>query len=197
MSNSYFALFDKTGKPASWRFARAALVLWLFSLILPGIYLHSDERGQLGIGMLLVGWLSPLLLNFAWFANPLFLIAASRILSGKRASVIALLSAVLGLDAFRLSSISPDQKSDLVYGLGWGAIAWISSLLLMMAAAGSLQGEVRAAIRSKDRGLEWLKPVALVSLVALVSVAGYLSVRHLIQFDRDIYYFPWGLAIKR
>lgn len=151
-----------------------------------------------GIEVLLEGWLSPVAANFAWFANPLFLIAAFNVISGKPAPALALTAAVLGFDAFRFSELPSAVTMHPVYGLGWGAVVWLAALLLMMAAAGTLQYEIRSSIWWKDRGFEWLKPLAFAALVVLLGATGYFSTYGRLHSEAlDQPQLPLGLAFKR
>ncbi len=166
---------EKPPRPTSWRLSMAALTLWLLSLFLPGIILSPAGSNLTGVEILLEGWLSPIAANFAWFANPLFLIAVFKIMSGKPAPALALTAAVLGFDSFRFSELPSSVSMHPVYGLGWGAVVWLAALLLMMSAAGARQYEIRSSIWWKDRGFEWLKPLGMVSLVVLLAVTAYFA----------------------
>jgi hypothetical protein len=71
-------------------------------LALTGLVLYAEQRRMTGAEILALGWLSPLIGNFAWFANALFLWSLLRLGFGKPAVGLALLSTLLSLDAFRL-----------------------------------------------------------------------------------------------
>lgn len=187
----------KTPRPASWWLAWGALGLWFVSLFLPCIIKFPPARSVVGLEILVTGWLSPVAGNLAWFANPFFLIAVVRILTGKAAPGMALAAVVLGLHTFWLTHLPNSIGSHPIYGFGWGAILWFASLLLMMAAAGSLQYEKRLTIWWKDRGYEWLKPFAFVSLVALIGVTGYLAANDRLYSGPDVRPLPSGMAFSR
>lgn len=198
MSNNADNPIKSAPKPASYWYCLAALLLWLVSLLLPGIIMPTDHASLYGYEVLLEGWLSPIAGNIAWFANPLFLIAVLKILNGQPAPVLALAAAILGCDSFRFSELPSSVQVTPIYGLGWGAIVWLAALLLMLAAAGARQYEMRSTIWWKDRGFEWLKPVALVSLIVLISATAYMAINERVNSPSlGEAKQPSGLAVKR
>ena len=158
------------------RLASASIGLWVISLFLPGIITNSTGKILPGYEILITGWLSPVAFNFAWYANPTYLITAISLFLGNTAPRSSLLAVVLGFDMFRLSELANSVGNHAIYGLGWGAIVWLTALLLMMAAAGVRQIEIRPIIWWEDRGYEWLKTVAFISLFIMLSVTAYLAI---------------------
>jgi hypothetical protein len=70
---------DQTPHLNSQILAAIALGMWLCSLPLAGIVLYSNQREISGGQILAMGWLGILLINFAWIANPLFILTFFRI----------------------------------------------------------------------------------------------------------------------
>ena len=158
------------------RLAGVSLGLWFVSLLLPGIIVSSTGGDLPGYEILITGWLSPVVFNFAWYANPAYLVAAINLFLGNTASRASLISVILGFDIFRLSELSNSNDNYEIYGLGWGAIVWLTALLIMMAAAGMRQIEVRPIIWWEDRGYEWLKTAAFISLFLMLGTTAYLAI---------------------
>ena len=163
-------------KPLTIRLAGASLGLWVISLLLPGIITGGMGESLPGYEILITGWLSPVVFNFAWYANPVYLLTGIGLFLGKTAPRSSLLSVVLGFDMFRLSELASSVGNYEIYGLGWGAIVWLAALLLMMAAAGMRQIEVRPIIWWEDRGYEWLKTAAFISLFLMLGITTYLAI---------------------
>ncbi len=71
-----------------------SILLFIFSLLFPGVYTHSGhiERAyfDIGLALLLLGWVSVFLGHFFWIANPLFFI--SLIISNSKPKLAAKLS---------------------------------------------------------------------------------------------------------
>jgi hypothetical protein len=114
----------------------AAAVAYVASLFLPGILTSSQALH--GIYILWNGWMGPLVGEFAWYANPLFLLAAWLILRDRvnPARICAFLSLALGLTSFfakewwfNEGSGTPIQSLDL------GFYVWLLSLTLMAMAS--------------------------------------------------------------
>lgn len=120
-----------------------SLVLWLASLSFTGLVLYAGQRELNGIEILATGWLGLLALNFAWLANPLFLLTAWRILIRKRSLGLAVICLLLAVDTVRFHSIRLDEGggSSSVYGYGWGAVLWFVAICLVLASSGMLELE--------------------------------------------------------
>ena len=125
---------------------RISLGLWLASLPFTGLVLYAHQRELKGIEILAMGWLGLLTLNFAWLANPFFLLTVWRISARKKSLGIATICLLLAIDTVRFSSMLLDEGggTSSVYGYGWGAILWFTAICLALASAGTLEME-RAA----------------------------------------------------
>lgn len=147
------ALLSKVLKPSSRSLAALALGVWLLSLPLTGLVLYSNQMKLSGLGILAMGWLSPLMLNFAWFANPFFLIAILKLLLGnKSASKSAGAAALISLDTFRFDEymLNEGGASTPVYGYGYGAILWLAAIFILLVAAGFREREQKTVNTNYD-----------------------------------------------
>ncbi len=120
-----------------------SLGLWLASLPFTGLVLYAGQRELRGIEILAMGWLGLLMLNFAWLANPIFLLILSRISARKKSVGMAAICILLAFDTVRLSRMLLNEGggASSVYGYGWGAILWFAAMCLGLAAAGTLEME--------------------------------------------------------
>ena len=119
------------------RLAKLAFLLWLASLLLPGLVFYTEK--PLGLNFLLVGWAGPLALNFAWYANPLFLFATKKLITSRRSTTgSSIVATVLAADAFLFWELPLDEggaTTDL-YGYGLGFLLWLAAILVLLAASG-------------------------------------------------------------
>jgi hypothetical protein len=154
-----------------------ALALWVASLTLTGIVLYAKQQRMLGAEILATGWLSPLVGNFAWFANPLFLWSLLRLQNKKPAGGMAMLSVLLSLDTFRLSNYLLDEGggSTQVYGYGWGVVLWFAALCVLTAAAGTRQIEARIEADGVEGKDEWLRPIGFALCISMLAAVAYLA----------------------
>jgi len=186
-------------RPSAKTLSHVALSLWVASLALTGLVLYAKQQRMTGVGILALGWLSPLIGNFAWFANPLFLWSLLRLRFGKPAVGLALLSVLLSLDAFRFSKylLNEGGGSTPVYGYGWGFVLWLAALLVLLAAAGTRQIETRLEANSEENIDEWLRPMGFALCITMLITAGYLAIQdrtHANGIERERLS---GLAFKR
>ncbi|WP_158289020.1 hypothetical protein [Rubrivivax albus] len=126
-----------------------ALLAWLISLGLNG-FVDVNQRAYSGAHVLAIGWLGPLMVNFAWYANLFFLISVALLL-GKRSAVwSSLLAAALPLQTITFVKVPLNEAGGAVgvFGLGWGFVVWYSATLLLVAAAGTRQIELHADRRA-------------------------------------------------
>lgn len=146
-----------------------AIVIWFCSLPMRCIVLYSDEQVP-GYLILVLGWLSPLLINFAWFANIFFLKGVLQLKSGKTATKSSIFAVILSLDTFRLTqyTLSEAGGATPVYGYGWGAALWFLSIIVLMAAAG---------LRNHEEGEahDWLLSSSIILFVVLFGMTTYFA----------------------
>lgn len=157
--------------------AATALTIWGCSLALTGIVLYFEEKHLAGLEILATGWLSPIMLNFAWFANIFFLYGILRLFSTGVPIKSAILATLLSFDTFRFTHylLNENGGTSPVYGYGWGAVLWFSSIFLMLAAVGKRRREINISNRSMDTQ-EWLQPLGFVLLSATLGASSYFSI---------------------
>lgn len=176
-------LYSKLGllKLYSKDLSKIAIVIWLCSLPLTGIdfyfLMYSKESSLAGYEILYQGWLSPLVGNFAWFANIFFLYGFFHLIAGSTAVKSTITTAILSFDTFRFDEYLMNEGGSTtpVYGYGWGAVLWFLSIFLLLAAAGKRQIELRDEYVLKNE-YEWLRPLGFFFLVVTFGVVGYFSV---------------------
>ncbi len=127
-----------------------ALALYCISMALPGV-VYTDYSGShsiLGIFILVFGWIAFTDWVFAWFANPLFLLAVfrSRIERPGMLLVVSIIAFCLGLSAYTLRVIPDiDGTEPPVDHLAIGYYVWMTSLGLFV-----LYGFLRYNSREKN-----------------------------------------------
>ena len=176
-----------------------AIVLWGSSLAFVALALYAGERKVYGAEVLATGWLALLGLHVAWFANPLFLLSAVRLLLGKSAVTLSILAAVASLDTVRFKTYLLDEggATTQVYGYGWGAVLWFLSLAVTLAAAGTRQVELNRAAGSDSKAGEWLRPLGFTTLLVVVLLAGYLAISDRLKANPREQQRLANLAFKR
>ena len=110
-----------------------AVGFYVISLFLPGI-IYSGDQKMYGYFILGFGWLGMVHGVFAWFANPLFLLALIRARVEKPKTILVTASAafILGLTAFMLRSIpNLDTEGPDVDHLSIGYYVWMTSIALL------------------------------------------------------------------
>ncbi len=154
-----------------------ALAIWCCSLPLTGLVLYSEQKHLTGFEILAMGWLSPLVLNFAWFANVLFLYSIYRLRSGGVPNKSAKFSALLSLDTVRFSQfvLHEGGATTPIYGYGWGAVLWFVSIFVMLVAVGVRRRETNNESNPQDLH-EWFQPLGLVLLLVTLGTALYFAV---------------------
>ncbi|MEN1832313.1 hypothetical protein AAIM60_05480 [Pseudomonas lijiangensis] len=111
--------------------SKAALVLWIASLFFP-VIIRDGHKITMGWTLLTHGWLETLRFQFAWYANPLFLISFLRLQSSQSTTGPAFLALMLSLNTITFFYASG-------YSYGWGLMLWFMALFLMVAAAGAFE----------------------------------------------------------
>ena len=166
-----------------------ALVLWIISLYLP---VSVDSKNEITPGWLALymGWAGVGIVQFAWFANPFFLIGFIRLQISRSAVELAVIALLLSLNTFTFPAYIFG-----VYGYGWGMILWFVAIALMVAAAGAFEIE-----NVKETGVDkggWLRPfgIGLAVLIAGISIA--LSIYDHTNADSEDKKRLVNIAIKR
>jgi hypothetical protein len=176
-----------------------ALALWVMSLALIGFVLYAEQEQLRGIEILATGWLSPLAVNFAWYANPLFLWSIYCLLRGRPALGPTVLAVLLSLDTLRFSRYPLDEGggATLVYGYGWGAVLWLAALGVLASATGTHQIEKRLAAGSGKGSGEWLRPTGFGLCLLVLVAAAYLAAHDRRHANTAELERLSGLAFKR
>lgn len=193
--------FSLSAKNLCW----ISLALWLASLPLTGFVIYAGQKETKGIEILAIGWLGLLMLNFAWLANPVFLVTLWRISVRKKAIGLAIIGLLLALDTLRFTAMLLDEgggHSD-IYGYGWGAILWFMALCFALAAAGALEVERRA--ESKANNVEAgihpassiTKVVGFAIVVLALAITGTLFYKDRTRANQAELLRLKGLAFKR
>jgi hypothetical protein len=108
---------------------------YMASLALPAIHAHGVQ-GYVridGISVLIFGWLGPIInLQFAWYANPPFIIAWIVGAFGRFriALFTAAIAGVRSLNTFTLyvrGELGVEESVTFI-SLGWGAYLWLSAI---------------------------------------------------------------------
>lgn len=156
----------------------AALVLWICSLAMTGIVLYSRVQRIPGFEIVAMGWLSPLVGNFAWYANLFFLYGFTRLIVGKSAVKSSIFAVLLSLDTFRFNQYLLDEggATTPVYGYGWGAVLWFLAISLLLSAAGTqqLETQISADIKKKS-GEGALRYIGFVLCAIVLLLTAYWS----------------------
>lgn len=156
--------------------ANIAIICWLSSLALPGIVPYSAQHTWFGFEILLIGWLSPVIGNFAWFANIFILYAFFRLKAGKLPIQPSIYAALISLDTFRLNQVMMNEGGSTtpVYGYGWGAILWLLSIAILLIAVGTQQPDPSDEV---DRsGYQWVRTLGIYLTVVILGTSGYFAI---------------------
>ncbi|MDT3718305.1 hypothetical protein [Pseudomonas oryzihabitans] len=152
-----------------------AVLCWTASLFLPALG-SSPEKLFSGKDLLAIGWMALLTGNLAWLANLWFLWAVVRVLRQRSASLLALLALGCALDTWRLTRywVNEGGTTAQVYGYGWGAVLWLLSMTLLLAASGGVPGSSNKSSLTLHR-IRWFKPTGLLLSAAVIISTGTLS----------------------
>lgn len=129
-----------TNKPT----LRLLLVLsglfWLCSLpFLTYTFKTAGYNEYIGLNVLLIGWLAPLMLNFAWYSNLFIFYIFIQFFNFKKSLVIAITSLLLlSHTSYVHDSIMINENGNTasIYGFGLGYILWFTSIYILTIAVG-------------------------------------------------------------
>ena len=157
----------------------ASVLLWLTSLALPAFVSFSSKETLFGWNVLLMGWLGPLALNFAWFANIfLFLAIGNLIEKDKSATGKAGWAVILSLNTFTFEFIpNAVNGGNPIYGFGIGSALWLTAIALTFLAATIKEKQLTGKFENL-----FLSKLYLVILVALIS---YLAIHDRVLGNAD------------
>jgi len=156
------------------KLAAVALLLWIGSLCFTGLATYDEQHSLSGAEILAMGWLGPLALNFAWYANVFFLLALAFLLLGTgTVTLLPVLAAFVSLDTFRFDSLPLNEAgaSTPIYGIGVGALLWFLAILATLFASAYRASEVGGstngvAVRAKRQ------PTFIAASIALAVLLG-------------------------
>ena len=174
-----------------------SFAIWCLSLLFLGISTYSSEHQYYGYQILLFGWLSPLVFNFAWYANLFYLFGLISLARGKMPIGSPIIASVLSLDMFRYGEQLKDTGGSTipVYGYGWGAILWLIAIYTLSIAAGKRGIEPESGYNEFDLRSARFLGVLLLSI--LVFGTFVLSVYQRIIANDDESELLYGVAFKR
>lgn len=92
-----------------------------------------------GLGVLIVGWLAPLMLNFAWYSNLFIFYIFIQFFNFKKSLVITITSLLLlSHTSYLYDSIMINENGNTasIYGFGLGYILWFTSIYILTIAIG-------------------------------------------------------------
>jgi hypothetical protein len=175
-----------------------SLSLWLGCLALPGLVLYAPWRHMRGIEILTMGWLSPLIGNFAWFANVFFLYGVFVLLIGTSAPIkSSLIAAVLSLHTFAMATYLLDEGggNTPVWGYGWGAMLWFLAIFVLVTGAG-----FRASRTTQDQRGEKPGAVGWIGLILCglaFGLSGFFAIHDRMVANPSELSRLSGIAFKR
>ena len=163
-----------------------AFVVWLCSLALTGFVIYAKQAHMRGVEILIIGWLSPLVMNFAWFANLFFLYAIAQLLKGRLPLFSPTYAVLFSLDTFRFNEypLNEGGTTSSIYGYGWGAVLWFVAIFLMLAAVGTRQRELNAE-KELSGGVSVFRPAGLTLACITLGGALYLAIHDRIAANPD------------
>lgn len=179
--------------------AAIALGCWVLSLPLTGLVLYSGQRKLPGYEILAMGWLSPIVLNFAWFANVFFLFAITRLFRGDVPLFSSAFAAILAFDIFRFHEFMLNEGggSTPVYGYGWGAVLWVVSIFLLLVATGTKRPNSKYSDAEVQEEPDRFLPVGVILLGATAVFSASLALNDRREANTAEAQRLQGIAFKR
>jgi uncharacterized membrane protein len=147
-------------------------VLWIASLFFIAITTYNPEHNLTGLDILLSGWLGPLSLNFAWYANITYAFSLFLLLANKPPIKppikLSIISAVLAFNAitFHKLPLNEGGGAAAIYGYGIGFVLWVLAILFILFAT-SIKGNKFK--NSSD------KLVVFLSLLSIMAFSGFIT----------------------
>lgn len=142
-SNSALQMYELVGTSLVY----LSLICYGMSLFLPSLYTSANTIS--GYWILITGWIGPVFLQSAWYANPLFLLSII-IFSARQHSAIlfAILAIILASQSFLMFEIPTGINQDKIYikELGPGFFVWFFAIILLLA------GQILILIGKKKQG---------------------------------------------
>ena len=105
-----------------------SIFLFAISFASPAFYTGSAHDPQSGYALLLWGWLGPVDRHFAWFANPLYLLAIANVGRPQRSFALASISLLFALSFFLNGKIIVGASHASINSYGWGYYLWVLSM---------------------------------------------------------------------
>lgn len=117
-----------------------AVAAYLASLALPPYKTRGPHMEEMGLMILLIGWVTVLELMSAWLANPLAIFCFFQMKAKPYlCSVLSALALLATHDLAKVESLGWDSSSEIyfgtVIGLNIGCYLWLSSLVLTFLAS--------------------------------------------------------------
>ncbi len=176
-----------------------SIILWILSLALNGLTLGYNGSEELrGLEILVMGWLSPLAFNFAWYANVFYIYAIINLRSNEIVTLSPMIAIILCFDMFRLNEymINEAGHTTIVYGYGWGAILWLLSIFLLLIAAGARLKNEGKQTEDYSVGV-MMQRVGSAILLITVLLTGYFAIHDRLIANTTESNNISGIAFKR
>lgn len=117
------------------RWLAASVALYLASLALPAFHFDSTRQPLAGYAVLGWGWLGPLAMNFAWFANPVLWASWWGLGRGnvRRAFPLSVISLLVSLQSpFAKEWWFNEGSGTAIERLGAGFYLWLAAILVAL-----------------------------------------------------------------
>ena len=115
-------------------FAVISVSLFIASLPMPALLL-KDQKPVTGLDLLVVGYWGLIVIQPAWFANPLYFVAfvAAAFRKWNNAIVMLLIALGLGATSYFVGTWSGNGWNQVVLGLGGAFYFWMASFAVLLA----------------------------------------------------------------
>ena len=121
-------------------FRMLAILTYSWSLLFPAFKTSDPHFEEIGLFILLFGWITLLELMTAWLANPMVLFCFFRMNRTPRLCLFLSVAAIVAAhDVFNIKSVGFDSSRDIYHGRVWGLEAggylWLGSLIFTLIAS--------------------------------------------------------------